>query len=144
MPLGTLNVDPETFFRVERSGRPLVVYECKLEGVPCGMFVEGTTSALSAHLRRHGITGPDSANTSCPWSRCQGALLRVQSGEMPPRSPSCAYQIVRVVWFRTYRYCTWTRRSSSCPYRLDHCTLGLRIYHLHTDTVVLVNTLLYI
>ncbi|KAG2071861.1 hypothetical protein BDR04DRAFT_1230802 [Suillus decipiens] len=76
MPLEILNVDPETFCRVEQSGRPFVVYECKLEGIPCGMFVEGTTSAVSAHLRRHGITGPDSANTSCPWSGCSKILRR--------------------------------------------------------------------
>ncbi|KAG1797232.1 uncharacterized protein BJ212DRAFT_391151 [Suillus subaureus] len=76
MPLDTLNVDPEAFFRVERSGQPLVVYECKLEGVPCGMFVEGTTSAVSAHLRGHGITGPDSASTNCLWAGCSKALKR--------------------------------------------------------------------
>ncbi|KAG2127720.1 uncharacterized protein EDB93DRAFT_1055689, partial [Suillus bovinus] len=54
----------------------LVVYECKLEGVPCGMFIEGTTSAVSAHLREHGITGPDNASTSCPWAGCYKTLKR--------------------------------------------------------------------
>ncbi|KAG1887809.1 hypothetical protein F4604DRAFT_1718695 [Suillus subluteus] len=63
MPLDTLNVDPEAFFRVERS-------------VPCGMFVEGTTSALSAHLRGHGVIGPDSTKISCPWAGCSKTLKR--------------------------------------------------------------------
>ncbi|KAG1858978.1 hypothetical protein DFJ58DRAFT_291445 [Suillus subalutaceus] len=76
MPLDTLNVDPETAFRVEQSGQPLIVYECKLEGVPCGMFVEGTTSAVSAHLRGHGIIGPDSAKIGCPWAGCSKTLKR--------------------------------------------------------------------
>ncbi|KAG1797229.1 uncharacterized protein BJ212DRAFT_1406343 [Suillus subaureus] len=76
MPLDTLNVDPEVFFRVERSGQPLVVYECKLEGGPCGMFVEGTTTTVSAHLRGHGITGPDGASTNCPWAGCSKTLKR--------------------------------------------------------------------
>jgi hypothetical protein len=76
MPLDTLNVDPETISRMEQSGRPIVVYECKLQGVPCGMFVEGTTSAVSAHLRGHGMTGPDSARISCPWAGCSKILKR--------------------------------------------------------------------
>ncbi|KAG1861706.1 hypothetical protein F4604DRAFT_1787925, partial [Suillus subluteus] len=76
MPFDTLNVDPETAFRVEQGGQPLVVYECKLEGVPCGMFVEGTTNAVSAHLRRHGINSPDSARISCPWGGCSKTLKR--------------------------------------------------------------------
>ncbi|KAG2151751.1 hypothetical protein BD769DRAFT_1401211 [Suillus cothurnatus] len=76
MPFETLNVDPETLFRVERSGQPLVVYECKLEGVPCGMFVEGTTSAVSAHLRGHGITGPGNARITCLWTGCSKRLNR--------------------------------------------------------------------
>jgi hypothetical protein len=76
MPLDTLNVDPEALSRVERSGQPLIVYDCKLEGVPCGTFVEGTTSAVSAHLRGHGITGPDNASICCPWAGCFKTLKR--------------------------------------------------------------------
>ncbi|KAG2038577.1 hypothetical protein BDR03DRAFT_299917 [Suillus americanus] len=76
MPLDTLNVDPAAFFQVERSSQPLVVYECQLEGVPCRMFVEGTTSAVSAHLRGHGIIDSDSAKISCPWTGCSKTLKR--------------------------------------------------------------------
>ncbi|KAG1753203.1 hypothetical protein EDB19DRAFT_1667968 [Suillus lakei] len=72
MPLDIIpiTVDPETLFRMEQSSQPLVVYDCKLQGAPCGTCVEGTTNAMSAHLRRHGITGPDSAITTCTWSGC--------------------------------------------------------------------------
>lgn len=80
MALNVLNVDPQTFHRVERCGHPLVVYECRLGAVPCGMFVEGTTTALSAHLREHGVPGPDNASTSCSWAGCSKTLKR---GAMP-------------------------------------------------------------
>ncbi|KAG2127721.1 uncharacterized protein EDB93DRAFT_197940 [Suillus bovinus] len=78
MPLDIIPnmVDPETVFRMEQSGQPLVVYDCELQGAPCGMFVEGTTSAVSAHLRRHGITGPDSATTTCTWDGCYTTLKK--------------------------------------------------------------------
>ncbi|KAG1888797.1 hypothetical protein F4604DRAFT_1645024 [Suillus subluteus] len=69
-------VDPQTLSRMEQSGQPLVVYECELQGEPCGMCLEGTISAVSAHLRRHGITGPDSAAITCTWSGCYKTLKK--------------------------------------------------------------------
>src|SRR6267154_1549616 len=71
-----IHVDPETICRMEQIGQPVVVYECKLQGVPCGLCVEGTTSAVSAHLRRHGITGPENASTTCTWGGCSKTLKR--------------------------------------------------------------------
>lgn len=71
-----ITVDEETVLRIEQSGQPLVVYDCKLQGAPCGMCVEGTTSAVSAHLRRHSITGPDSAITTCTWDGCYKTLKK--------------------------------------------------------------------
>ncbi|KAG1863761.1 hypothetical protein F4604DRAFT_1683618 [Suillus subluteus] len=78
MPLDIIpvTVDPETLFRMEQAGQPLVVYECGLQGTPCGMCLEGTTSAVSAHLRRHGVTGPDSAVTICTWGGCYKTLKK--------------------------------------------------------------------
>ncbi|KAG2134196.1 uncharacterized protein EDB93DRAFT_851188 [Suillus bovinus] len=71
------NIDPETLFRVEQSGQPVVVYECKLQGAPCGTTVEGTTTAISAHIRQHGITGQDSANKRrCSWGGCSKMLKK--------------------------------------------------------------------
>ncbi|KAG2353390.1 hypothetical protein BDR07DRAFT_1405015 [Suillus spraguei] len=69
-------VDPETLFRMEQSAEPLVVYECELQQAPCGMCLEGTTSAVSAHLRRHGITGPESAVIACTWGGCNKILKK--------------------------------------------------------------------
>jgi hypothetical protein len=74
MPLHNIHVDPETIARVEQGGQSVVVYECKLQEVPCGMFLEGTTSAISAHLRGHGMTGPDHATQSCTWDNCSKTL----------------------------------------------------------------------
>lgn len=76
MPFDIFPVDPETFFPVQRSDQPLVAYECKLQQFGCGMFVEGTTWAIAAHLRGHGITGPDTASTSCTWGGCSKTLKR--------------------------------------------------------------------
>ncbi|KAG1756102.1 hypothetical protein EDB19DRAFT_451960 [Suillus lakei] len=78
MPLNIipLTVDPETLFRMEQSDQPVVVYECKLQGEPCGMSMEGTTGAVSTHLRGHGITGPDSAITTCTWGGCYKTLKK--------------------------------------------------------------------
>ncbi|KAG2338841.1 hypothetical protein BDR05DRAFT_968837 [Suillus weaverae] len=76
MPVHTVNVDHETLFRVEQSGQPVVVYECKLQGALCGMSVEGTTSAISSHIRGHGITGPDSASKRCSWGGCSKMLKK--------------------------------------------------------------------
>ena len=76
MPLHSTPVEPRTFLQVEQSGQPVVVYQCKLQGVPCGLFVEGTTSAVSAHLRGHGITGPDNSRTHCPWESCSKILKK--------------------------------------------------------------------
>src|SRR5882757_4706024 len=76
MPPDIIRVDPETICRMEQTGQPVVVYECKLQGVPCGLCVEGTTSAVSAHLRRHGITGPEDASTTCTWGGCSKTLKR--------------------------------------------------------------------
>lgn len=74
MPFNIVPVDPETFLRVQRSDKPLVAYRCELQEVGCGMFVEGTTSAVTAHLRGHGITGPDTASTNCTWGGCSKTL----------------------------------------------------------------------
>jgi hypothetical protein len=78
MPLNIIpvTVDPQTLRRMEQSGQPLVVYECELWGAPCGMCLEGTTSAVSAHLRRHGIAGPDSAIITCTWGGCYKTLKK--------------------------------------------------------------------
>jgi len=77
MSLDIIYLDPATFVRVQQSDRPVVVYECKLQGVPCGMSVEGTTTAFSAHLRQqHGMTGPDNAGISCTWSSCSKTIKR--------------------------------------------------------------------
>ncbi|KAG1790719.1 uncharacterized protein HD556DRAFT_1537692 [Suillus plorans] len=57
-----ITVDAETVLRIEQSGQPLVVYDCKLQ--------------VSAHLRRHGITGPDSAITTCTWDGCYKTLKK--------------------------------------------------------------------
>lgn len=80
MPAHNTDVDPETMFRVERSGQPVVVYECKLQGALCGMSVEGTTRAISAHIREHGITGPDNASQHCSWDGCFKILKK---GSLP-------------------------------------------------------------
>ncbi|KAG1858289.1 hypothetical protein C8R48DRAFT_674340 [Suillus tomentosus] len=56
-----ITVDAETVLRIEQSGQPLVVYDCKLQGVPCGI---------------HGITGPDSAITTCTWDGCYKTLKK--------------------------------------------------------------------
>jgi hypothetical protein len=77
MSLDIIHLDPATFVRVQQSDQPVVVYECKLQGVPCGMSVEGTTTAFSAHLRRqHGMTGPDNASISCRWGSCSKTIKR--------------------------------------------------------------------
>jgi len=82
-----IHVNPRVLIQVEQSGQPAVVYKCKLQGIPCGLHVEGTTSAVSAHLRGHGIT------------RCQGALFRMRGCEVPSRPLSSTYQIIRAVPF---------------------------------------------
>ncbi|KAG1739871.1 uncharacterized protein EDB91DRAFT_1134218 [Suillus paluster] len=76
MPLDIIpvTVDPETLFRMEQSGQPVTVYDCELQGTPCGMCMEGTTGAVSAHLRGHGMTSPDSAITICTWGGCSKTL----------------------------------------------------------------------
>jgi hypothetical protein len=73
MSLNLIHVDPHTFLQVERSGQPVVVYECKLhqQGVPCGLCMEGTTN-----LREHGIPSSDDSNTSCTWGTCSKTLKR--------------------------------------------------------------------
>ncbi|KAJ8583211.1 hypothetical protein M405DRAFT_829097 [Rhizopogon salebrosus TDB-379] len=78
MSLNLIHVDPHIFLQVEQRGQPVVVYECKLhwQGIPCGMFIEGTNRAVSAHLRGHGITGPEKASTSCTWGSCSKTLKR--------------------------------------------------------------------
>lgn len=76
MSLDLIPVEPGTFLQVERNGRPVIVYPCKLQGDPCGLFVEGTTSAVAAHLREHGITGPDNSSTCCTWERCSKSLKK--------------------------------------------------------------------
>ncbi|OJA18376.1 hypothetical protein AZE42_00754 [Rhizopogon vesiculosus] len=76
MSLDIIDVDPETFVRVRQSDQPVIVYQCKLQGVPCGVFVEGNTTAIYAHLRRHGITGLDSDGISCTWGSCSKTFKR--------------------------------------------------------------------
>ncbi|KAG2079211.1 hypothetical protein BDR04DRAFT_1086361 [Suillus decipiens] len=76
MPPDIAYVDPEIIFRVNQSGQPVVLYKCQLQEIPCGLHVEGTTCALSAHLRRHDITGPDSTSTICTWSGCFKTLKK--------------------------------------------------------------------
>lgn len=76
MPLGIVHVDPETILRANQSGQPVVLYKCRLQGNLCGLYVEGTTSAMSAHLRRHGITGPDNISTICTWDGCSKTLKK--------------------------------------------------------------------
>ncbi|KAG1727131.1 hypothetical protein EDB19DRAFT_1833202 [Suillus lakei] len=76
MPVHTIDVDPETLFRVEQSGQPVVVYECQLQGALCGMSMEGTPGAISAHIRRHGLNGPDGANKRCTWGGCSKMLKK--------------------------------------------------------------------
>jgi hypothetical protein len=73
-------VDPETFSRMQQSNQLLVAYRCELQEGGCGMFVEGTTRAVSAHLRGHGITGSDTASARCTWGGCSKILKR---GSMP-------------------------------------------------------------
>ncbi|OAX38402.1 hypothetical protein K503DRAFT_770517 [Rhizopogon vinicolor AM-OR11-026] len=76
MSFHLIHVDPHTLLQVQQSGLPAVVYRCEIQGVPCGLFVEGTTSAMSAHLRGHGIVGPDNASTSCTWGSCSKTFKR--------------------------------------------------------------------
>ncbi|KAG1862896.1 hypothetical protein C8R48DRAFT_673042 [Suillus tomentosus] len=76
MPLDIVHVDPETILRASQSGQPVVLYKCQLQGDLCGLYVEGTTSAMSAHLRSHGITGPDSISTICTWAGCSKTLKK--------------------------------------------------------------------
>ncbi|OJA12789.1 hypothetical protein AZE42_11490 [Rhizopogon vesiculosus] len=76
MSFDLIHVDQHTLLQVQQSGPPTVVYRCELQGVPCGLFVEGTTSAVSAHLRGHGNIGPDNASTSCTWGSCSETLKR--------------------------------------------------------------------
>ncbi|KAJ8595040.1 hypothetical protein M405DRAFT_807910 [Rhizopogon salebrosus TDB-379] len=123
MSLNVIHVAPETFVHVQQNGQPVVVYECKLQEGPCALFVEGTTTAISTHLRLvHGITGPDNADTNCTWgtcSRCQSPLLHVRSNDVPSLSRSCAYQILRGMSFGVYGSGSRTRRTctlrSCCP-----------------------------
>jgi len=59
-----------------QSNQSLVVYECKAAG-PCGLYLEGTQSAISAHLRRHGITAsPDHNTIDCPWGGCSKTMKK--------------------------------------------------------------------
>jgi len=72
--MNLIPVDSHTFLQVEQSGQPVVVYKCQLQG--CELFVEGTTTAVSTHLRGHGITGGENASTSCTWDSCFKTLKR--------------------------------------------------------------------
>jgi hypothetical protein len=77
MSLDIIHLAPETLVHVQQTGQPVVVYECKLQEDPCTLFVEGTTTAISAHLRLvHGITGPDNADTNCTWGTCSRTVQR--------------------------------------------------------------------
>ncbi|KAG1878327.1 hypothetical protein F4604DRAFT_1756610 [Suillus subluteus] len=61
---------------MNQSNQPVVLYKCQLQGIPCGLHVEGTTCAVTAHLRRHGITGLDSTSTICTWGGCSKTLKK--------------------------------------------------------------------
>ncbi|KAG2342468.1 hypothetical protein BDR05DRAFT_964071 [Suillus weaverae] len=76
MSLDIVHVDAETVFQVNQSSQPVVLYKCQLQGILCGLYVEGTTRAVSAHLRRHGITGPDSTSIICTWGGCSKTLKK--------------------------------------------------------------------
>jgi hypothetical protein len=76
MSFDIVPVDPDTFSRMQQSDQPLVAYRCELQEGGCGMFMEGTTRAVAAHLRGHGITGSDTASTSCTWGDCSKILKR--------------------------------------------------------------------
>jgi len=76
MSLDIVHMDPETIFRVNQSRQPVVLYKCQLHGALCGLYVEGTTSAISTHLRRHGITGPDATSTICTRGGCSKTLKK--------------------------------------------------------------------
>ncbi|KAG1799774.1 uncharacterized protein HD556DRAFT_1305310 [Suillus plorans] len=76
MPLGIVHMDPETILRANQSGQPVILYKRQLQGNLCGLYVEGTTSAMSAHLRRHGIAGPDNISTICTWGGCSKTLKK--------------------------------------------------------------------
>jgi hypothetical protein len=80
MPPEIVYVDPEIILRVNQSDQPVVLYRCQLQGIPCGLHIEGTTCAASAHLRRHGIIGPDSTRIICTWGGCSKTLKK---GSMP-------------------------------------------------------------
>ncbi|KAG2079210.1 hypothetical protein BDR04DRAFT_27342 [Suillus decipiens] len=62
--------------RANQSGQPVVLYKCQLQGILCGMHVEGTASAISAHLRSHDTTGPNSISTICTWGGCSKTLKK--------------------------------------------------------------------
>ena len=68
-------IEHETHVRFQ-SSQSLVVYECKA-AVPCGLYLEGTHGAISAHLRRHGITAsPDHNTIDCPWDGCSKTIKK--------------------------------------------------------------------
>ncbi|KAG2150926.1 hypothetical protein DEU56DRAFT_908560 [Suillus clintonianus] len=77
MPLDIIPADPKIISRMYQSGQPIVLYECQLQGNSCGLHVEGTTSAMSAHLRTfHSITGQDSTSAICTWGGCSKTLKK--------------------------------------------------------------------
>ncbi|KAG2071865.1 hypothetical protein BDR04DRAFT_476924 [Suillus decipiens] len=39
-------------------------------------YRKGISNAVSSHLRRYGITGPDTPSTSCTWTGCSKTLER--------------------------------------------------------------------
>jgi hypothetical protein len=73
-------------------------------------------------------TEGDKYDKTHPYSsRCQGALLRMWSHQVPSRHPSCTHHILRAVSFRICRYRSWAPRTSSCPRGLGYSTPGLMI-----------------
>jgi hypothetical protein len=76
MPPEIVYVDPEIVVRANQNDQPVVLYRCQLQGIPCGLHIEGTACAVSAHLRRHGITGPDSTSIICTWGGCSKTLKK--------------------------------------------------------------------
>ncbi|KAG2150922.1 hypothetical protein DEU56DRAFT_779136, partial [Suillus clintonianus] len=77
MSLDIIPADPEIISRMYQSGQPIVLYQCQLQGNSCGLHVEGTTSAMSAHLRIfHSIAGQDSTSAICTWGDCSKTLKK--------------------------------------------------------------------
>lgn len=71
MSLDIACADPETIRRMYQSAQPVVLYQCQLQENSCGLHLEGTVSAVSAHLRTfHSVTSQDNTSAICTWGGC--------------------------------------------------------------------------